>query len=113
MSLKAKILALQERITWLDNMIRACQQSTGWEEAIKNAISRRDRWLDELKALTAEYTAATIAEHEAKMAAMKARHEAAVHEAKKAGFRRWVLAAPPERNSGLGTLTCVPGGVGG
>jgi flavin-binding protein dodecin len=46
-------------------MIRACQQSTGWEEAIKNAISRRNRWLDELKALTAEYTAATIAEYEA------------------------------------------------
>jgi hypothetical protein len=45
MSLKAEILALQERITWFDNMIRACQQSTGWEEAIKNAISRRDRWL--------------------------------------------------------------------
>ncbi len=71
MSLKAKILALQERITWLDNMIRACQQSTGWEEAIKNAISRRDRWLDELKALTAEYKAATIAEYEAKKAGPK------------------------------------------
>ena len=87
MSLKAKILALQERITWLDNMIRACQQSTGWEEAIKNAISRRDRWLDELKALTAEYTAATIAEYEARKAAMKARHEAAEHEAKKAAHK--------------------------
>ena len=87
MSLKAEILALQERITWLDNMIRACQQSTGWEEAIKNAISRRDRWLDELKALTAEYTAATIAEIEARKAAMKARHEAAEHEAKKAAHK--------------------------
>ena len=35
-------------------MIRACQQSTGWEEAIEGAIIRRDRWLIELKAMKAE-----------------------------------------------------------
>ena len=61
MSLYARILALQERITnkeeqitRLEYMIRACQQSTGWEEAIEGAIIRRDRWLIELKAMKAE-----------------------------------------------------------
>jgi hypothetical protein len=88
MSLESHIALLQERIASIERLIRACQNSTGWDDAIKDAIIRRDRLLEEHKAMKAEHEAAKTAEQEAKKAAhkaMKAEHEAATtaeHEAK-------------------------------
>jgi hypothetical protein len=73
MSLEAKILSLHERITEFEWIIRARQNSTGWDDAIKDLIMRRDRLLERHKAMKAEHEAAKTAEHEAKKAAHKAR----------------------------------------
>ncbi len=55
-TLEARISSLHERITHFEWAIcahqtsRACQQSTGWEEALKDLIIRRDQMLVEHKA---------------------------------------------------------------
>jgi hypothetical protein len=54
MSMEARILSLHERIAILERFIRACQNSTGWDDAIKDAIIRRDRMFEEHKAMKTE-----------------------------------------------------------
>ena len=58
MSLEAKILSLHERITEFERLIWARQNLTGWDDAIKAFIMRRDRLLEEHKAMKAENEAA-------------------------------------------------------
>ncbi len=64
MSREAKILSLHERFTEFERIIWARQNSTGWDEAkFKELIMRRDRLLEEHKAMKAEHEAAKTAEH--------------------------------------------------
>ena len=53
MSFEAKMLALQARITSFDRLWRGC----GNPHALQAAFIRRDRWIEKLEAMTAEYVA--------------------------------------------------------
>jgi hypothetical protein len=75
--LESHIAFLEERLASYERMLWACQNSTGWENGIKDLIREMDRLREQIRweRMKAADEAAAKAAHKA----MEAEHEASCH----------------------------------